>query len=111
MKGREKRKNNTKRLHFLILSNNKDGLKMDFNNLEIKDYLKIINKRKFTIFIFFILVLVITVIVTFRMVPIYEATTKVLIEKKEANPLNNPFVPVIYFDKSNNHHPLIRRRT
>ena len=67
---------------------------MDLNNLEIKDYIKIVHKRKFTIIIFFIIVSLITVIVTFRMVPIYEASTKVLIEKKETNPLNNPFIRV-----------------
>ncbi len=59
-------------------------------DLNIRDYLRIVRKRMFLIISIFIITSIITVIYTFTRTPIYTASTKVLIERNESNPLSNP---------------------
>lgn len=51
--------------------------------IHLRDYLKVISKRRVTVVTFFVIIFAITLIVTFSATPIYTATTKVLIEKNE----------------------------
>ncbi|MBC8439151.1 MAG: polysaccharide biosynthesis tyrosine autokinase [Deltaproteobacteria bacterium] len=54
---------------------------MNEKEIHLRDYLRIINKRKGSIFTFFILTLLIVIIATFTATPFYFAATKVLIER------------------------------
>ena len=54
---------------------------MNEKEIHLRDYLRIIKKRKGSIFTFFILTLLIVIIATFTATPFYFAATKVLIER------------------------------
>lgn len=56
---------------------------MEEREIHLRDYLKIIYKRKYTVYTFFIVVFVVVLIGTLSSKPIYKASTKVLIEKVE----------------------------
>ncbi|HWR89413.1 MAG TPA: polysaccharide biosynthesis tyrosine autokinase [Dissulfurispiraceae bacterium] len=58
---------------------------MEDKDIHLREYLRIITKRKQTVCTFFAVVFVMTLIVTFSATPLYLATTKVLIEKAEPN--------------------------
>ncbi len=60
---------------------------MDEKEIHLRDYLRIINKRKGPILTFFILTLLIVIIATFTATPLYFTSTKVLIEKNTAGSL------------------------
>lgn len=53
--------------------------------VSFKDYLRVILKRKWTVFNFFIILVTIVAIGSFKMKPVYEATTRLLIEKEKSN--------------------------
>jgi capsular exopolysaccharide synthesis family protein len=54
---------------------------MDEKEIHLRDYLRIVGKRKGTIITFFLLTLIIVIIATFTATPMYMANTRVLIEK------------------------------
>lgn len=56
---------------------------MEEKEIHLRDYLKVIYKRRYTVYTFFIIVCVVVIIGTLSSTPIYKATTKVLIEKVE----------------------------
>ncbi len=56
---------------------------MDEREIHLRDYLKIIGKRRQTVYTFFGVVFAISLLLTFSATPMYMATTKVLIEKSE----------------------------
>lgn len=62
---------------------------MEIQDIHLRDYLRVLNKRKYTILTFFSIVLLVTVIVTFTITPVYKATTRVLIEKNEQDPFSS----------------------
>jgi polysaccharide biosynthesis transport protein len=55
----------------------------DEKEIHLRDYLRIILKRRYTAVTFFTVVFVLTLIKTFSAIPLYTATTKVLIEKSD----------------------------
>jgi polysaccharide biosynthesis transport protein len=67
---------------------------MDEKEIHLRDYLRIITKRKGTIITFFLLTLIIVVIATFTATPLYLASTKVIIERNTSNSLtSNSYTP------------------
>ena len=64
---------------------------MNEKEIHLRDYLRIINKRKGSIFTFFILTLLTVIIVTFTATPIYFASTKVMIERNTSGALTNSY--------------------
>jgi len=60
---------------------------MNEEEIHLRDYLRVVRKRKNTVLTFFFVTLVIVFIGTFTRTPLYEASTKILIEKNETNPL------------------------
>jgi polysaccharide biosynthesis transport protein len=56
---------------------------LDEKEIHLRNYLRVIIKRRHTAYTFFAIVFAVTLIVTFSTTPIYTATTKVLIEKNE----------------------------
>ncbi len=56
---------------------------MEEQDIHLRTYLRIIFKRRYTVYTFFAIVFAITLITTFSTTPVYTATTKVLIEKNE----------------------------
>ncbi|WP_027362567.1 GumC family protein [Desulfospira joergensenii] len=59
--------------------------------IHLRDYFRIVKKRKATILTFFILTLVVVVIATFTATPMYRASTKVLIEKDTSSSLTSSY--------------------
>lgn len=55
--------------------------------IHLRDYLNIVRKRKFIVFSIFIITFTIVLISTLTATPIYEASTRILIEKNESSPL------------------------
>jgi succinoglycan biosynthesis transport protein ExoP len=55
--------------------------------IHLRDYLNILRKRKLIIFSIFIIVFTVVLIQTLTATPIYEASTRLLIEKTDASPL------------------------
>lgn len=69
--------------------------------IDLRDYLRVITKRRHTIITFFIVVFSLVVLVTFSTAPVYMATTKVLIEKSDPTQLTpgayyNAYDPEFY---------------
>jgi capsular exopolysaccharide synthesis family protein len=60
---------------------------MEEKEIHLRDYIRVILKRKATIFTFFLITLIVVSIGTFTATPQYQASTKVLVEKNESNPL------------------------
>lgn len=56
---------------------------MDEKEIHLRDYLKIIKKRRYTVYTFFTIVFIVVLIGTLSTTPIYQALTKVLIERVE----------------------------
>ena len=67
---------------------------MEEREIHLRDYLKIIHKRRYTVFTFFLIVFVVVLIGTLSSTPLYEASTKILIEKVE--PYNLPMMYPYY---------------
>lgn len=57
------------------------------DEIHLKNYLRVILKRKYTVATFFIVIFVIALMGSLSYTPVYTASTKLLIEKNEANPL------------------------
>ena len=64
---------------------------MNEKEIHLRDYLRIINKRKGSIFTFFILTLLIVIIYTFTTTPLYFASTRVLIERNTSGALTSNY--------------------
>ncbi len=60
---------------------------MQKQEIHLRDYIRIILKRKSIVSIFFLITFLLVIIGTFTATPQYIASTKVLIEKNEVNPL------------------------
>ena len=69
---------------------------MDEKEIHLRDYLRIVNKRKGTILTFFMLTLLVVIIATFTATPMYRASTKVMIEKNTAGGLTNSYAYTPY---------------
>ena len=59
-------------------------------NIHLRDYLSVILKRKWIILAFFISVVVTTTILSFFMVPVYQSTITIKIDKQNPNALSVP---------------------
>ena len=57
---------------------------MEEKEIHLREYLQIIFKRRYTVLTFFAIVFVVVLIGTLSSSPVYQASTKVLIEKVEA---------------------------
>lgn len=53
--------------------------------IDLRDYLRVIMKRRWTIITFFAVVVITVTIHTFTATPIYEATTRLIIDKENPN--------------------------
>ena len=74
---------------------------MEEKDLHLRDYWGVLNKRRNSFLTFFIVVFVLTLIITFTATPVYVASTKVLIEKSESSSLTlsryyTPYDPEFY---------------
>jgi succinoglycan biosynthesis transport protein ExoP len=56
---------------------------LEEKEIHLRDYLKVLYKRKYTVLTFFVIVFVVVLIGALSTTPVFEATTKVLIEKVE----------------------------
>ncbi len=70
-------------------------MEMEEKEIHLRDYLRVIDKRRYTVYTFFIVVFTVVLIATFSATPVYKASTKVLIEKRESAPLmtNYGYIP------------------
>jgi len=59
---------------------------MEEKEIHLRDYLRVVYKRRYTVYTFFTIVFIVVIIGTLSSTPIYQASTKVLIEKVE--PIN-----------------------
>jgi len=57
---------------------------MEEREIHLRDYLRTIYKRRYTVYTFFIIVFIVVLVGTLSTTPVYRATTAVLIEKSEA---------------------------
>jgi len=64
--------------------------------VHLRDYIRLVVKRRYTVYTFFAVVFAITLIINFSAVPVYMATTKVLIEKNEPGNLAANFYYLPY---------------
>ena len=55
--------------------------------INFRDYLRVLQKRRSTIYTTLIIIMALTMVYTFSTTPLYEATAKLLIEQSEKNPL------------------------
>jgi succinoglycan biosynthesis transport protein ExoP len=75
---------------------------MEEREIHLRDYLRIIYKRRYTAFTFFIIVFIVVLIGTLSTTPVYRASTKVLLEKVEPSnlsmmyPYYMPYDPEFY---------------
>ncbi|MBA4372840.1 MAG: hypothetical protein C0402_08235 [Thermodesulfovibrio sp.] len=60
---------------------------MEEKVIHLRDYYRVLVRRKYAVFSFFILVVAYTLLATFSATPVYMATTKVLIQKNESSGL------------------------
>jgi len=60
---------------------------MEEQEIHLRDYLRVIQKRKYVVALFFVVTVLGVIIGTIRMTPIYEASTQVLVEKNEGTSL------------------------
>ncbi|MCP4723072.1 MAG: polysaccharide biosynthesis tyrosine autokinase [Desulfobacteraceae bacterium] len=69
---------------------------MEEKEIHLRDYLRIISKRKSTIVTFFIVTLLVVIIATFTATPMFRASTKVIIERNTAGALTNSYTYTPY---------------
>ena len=72
---------------------------MEEREIHLRDYLRVLNKRKSTIITFFVLTFVVVIIATFTATPMYVSSGKVMIERNTAGDLTSryrytPYDPV-----------------
>ncbi len=63
----------------------------DEKEIHLRDYFRIINKRKGTIITFFLLTLIVVIIATFTATPLYKATTDVMLERNTSDSLTSNY--------------------
>ena len=73
---------------------------MEEREIHLRDYLRTIYKRRYTVYTFFVIVFVVVVIGTFSATPVYKATTEVLIEKVEPSNLSMMYPYNFSYDPS-----------
>lgn len=61
---------------------------MEEKEIHLRDYFRVIKKRSYTLYTFFIISFILVLIGTYTATPVYMASTKVLIEKSEPDPLS-----------------------
>ena len=66
-------------------------LDSDEKEIHLRDYIRIINKRKGSIITFFLLTLIVVIIATFTATPLYKATTNVMIERNTSDSLTSNY--------------------
>jgi polysaccharide biosynthesis transport protein len=71
-------------------------MEMEEREIHLRDYLRVIDKRRYTVYTFFIVVFTVVLIGTFSATPVYMASTKVLIEKRESVPLMTNYGYISY---------------
>jgi len=64
---------------------------MDEKEIHLRDYLRIVSKRKGTIITFFLITIITVIIATFTATPLYLANTKVIIERNTSNSLTSNY--------------------
>ncbi|MBI9089261.1 MAG: polysaccharide biosynthesis tyrosine autokinase [Desulfobacterium sp.] len=64
---------------------------MDEKEIHLRDYFRIVNKRRNTVFTFFIITFTLVVIATFTATPIYRAATKVMVERNTSTALGGGY--------------------
>lgn len=64
---------------------------MEEKEIHLRDYLRIIGKRKGTIATFFLITIITVIIATFTTTPLYLASTKVIIERNTSNSLTSNY--------------------
>jgi capsular exopolysaccharide synthesis family protein len=75
---------------------------MEEKEIHLREYLRVILKRRYTVYTFFLIVFVVVLIGTLSSTPVYQASTKVLIERVEPynltmmNPYVMPYEPEFY---------------
>ena len=69
---------------------------MEEKEIHLRDYLRIINKRKNTVLTFLIITFTVVIIATYTATPLYEASTKVMVERNASSPLTNSYGYVPY---------------
>jgi succinoglycan biosynthesis transport protein ExoP len=75
---------------------------MEEKEIHLREYLRVVLKRRYTVFTFFLIVFVVVLIGTLSSTPVYQASTKVLIERVEPynftmmNPYVMPYEPEFY---------------
>jgi len=73
-------------------------MSMQNEDIHLRDYLRVVSKRRGLVATFFIVTFVIVLIGTFAAVPIYKGTAKVMIEKVETGNLTNRYYYADGFD-------------
>lgn len=71
---------------------------MEEREIHLRDYLRTIYKRRYTVYTFFIIVFIVVLIGTLSATPIYRATTAVLIEKVEPSNLSMMYPYAFSYD-------------
>jgi capsular exopolysaccharide synthesis family protein len=64
---------------------------MEEKEIHLRDYLRIVQKRKSTVLTFFIVTFLVVVIATFTTTPIYRASTKVMMERDTSGSLTSSY--------------------
>jgi len=64
---------------------------MEEREIHLRDYLKIVYKRRYTVLTFFAIVFIVVLIGTLSSIPVYQAASKVLIEKVEPGNFSMPY--------------------
>ena len=65
---------------------------MEEQEIHLRDYFRVIQKRRYVVAVFFAVTLIAVLIGTIRMTPVYEASTQVLVEKNQGTSLTQrPF--------------------
>ena len=67
--------------------NQEDSFPVYEKEIHIRDYLRIISRRRHIVMTTFLIILAMVLMVTFLSVPLYEASSRIVIEKKGAEPL------------------------
>ncbi len=75
-------KNFPRRIHQLLPAEDFDTPAWQEKEIHLRDYWKVVQKRRWVIFAFFLIVVVSTAIVTFTMRPVYRGTTTIQINKE-----------------------------
>ncbi len=64
---------------------------MEEKEIHLRDYLRIVNKRRNTVITFFIITITVVVIATFTATPYYKASTKVMVERNTSAALSERY--------------------